>query len=91
MRELTKQQEAILHRAQMEGGTFRSSTAYAALADFVANLSESNEDSILAKVGSILRSLVELGLMVKSGPGEYNLTKEGFRVAQSLGGKYPVV
>jgi len=54
-------------------------------------LRESNEGSILASVGSVLRSLVELGLMAKSGPGEYQLTEEDFRVGQSLGGKYPIV
>ena len=52
-------------------------------------LRESNEGSILANVGSVLRSLVELGLMAKS--GEYQLTEEDFRVGQSLGGKYPIV
>jgi hypothetical protein len=44
---------------------------------------KSNEE-ILASVGSTLLSLVELGLMVKSRPGEYHLTEKGIRVAQSL-------
>jgi hypothetical protein len=88
-RELSKQQEAVLTRALIEGGTCLSTTAYAALVDLGGTLRESNAGSILASVGSTLQSLVELGLMVKSGPGEYHLTEEGFRVAQSLGGKYP--
>jgi hypothetical protein len=90
-RGLSKQQEAVLIRARMEGGTCLSTTAYAALADFGGTQRESNEGSILASVGSVLRSLVELGLMAKSGPGEYQLTEEDFRVGQSLGGKYPIV
>jgi hypothetical protein len=85
-RGLSKQQEPVLIRAQMEGGTCLSTTAYAALVDFGGT-----ESSILASVSSTLRSLVELGLMMKSGPGEYRLTEEGFRVGQSLGGTYPVV
>ncbi len=80
---LSKQQEAILVRAQTKRGICHSTTAYAALVDIGRTQKESNE-GILASVGSALRSLVELGLMVKSGPGEYHLTEEGFRVAQSL-------
>jgi len=90
-RGLSKPQEAILIRAQMNGGTCLSTTAYAALVDLGDTLKESNKDSILASVGDTLRSLVDLGLMVKSRPGEYRLTREGFRVAQGLGGRYPVV
>ena len=90
-RGLSKPQEAILIRAQMNGGTCLSTTAYAALVDLGDTLKESNRDSILASVGNTLRSLVDLGLMVKSRPGEYRLTPEGFRVAQGLGGRYPVV
>jgi hypothetical protein len=86
---LSKQQEAILTRAQTEGGTCRSTTAYAALVGIGGTLRESGEGSILASVSSTVQSLVELGLMVKRGPGEYHLTEEGVRVAQSLGGKYP--
>jgi hypothetical protein len=86
--ELSKQQEAVLTRAQIEGGTCRATTAYAALVEG-GTLRESNEGSILASASSTLQSLVELGLMVKSGPGEYHLTKEGSRVAQSLREKYP--
>jgi hypothetical protein len=91
-RELSKQQEAVLLRAQLKGGTCLSTTAYSALVDLGGTLRESNEDSILDSVGSTLQSLVELGLMVKSGPGKYHLTEEGFhaaRVAQSRGGRYP--
>jgi len=88
-RELSKQQEAVLIRAETEGGTCHSTAAYAALVDLGSTLTESNEESILDSVGSTLQSLVELGLMVKSKPGEYHLTEEGFRVAQSLGGRYP--
>jgi hypothetical protein len=80
---LSKQQEEILIRAQKKGGTCHSTTAYAALVDLGRTLKESNEE-ILTSVGSTLRSLVELGLMVKSGPGEYHLTEKGFRIAQSL-------
>jgi predicted transcriptional regulator len=87
--ELSKQQEAVLTRAQTEGGTCRSTTAYAALVELGSTLTESNEGSILDSVGSTMQSLVELGLMVQSGPGEYHLTEEGFRVAQSGGGRYP--
>ena len=86
---LSKQQEAVLTRAQFEGGSCLSTTAYAALVDLGGTLRESDEGSILASTGSILQSLVELGLMVKSGPGKYHLTVEGSRVAESLGGKYP--
>jgi len=88
--ELSKQQEAVLIRAQMEGGVCRSTTAYAALVNCGVTVNEKAEEVTLASVGSILRSLVERGLIVKSGPGEYHLTKEGFRVAQNLGG-YPFV
>jgi hypothetical protein len=86
---LSKQQEAVLTRAQLEGGTLLSTTAYAALVDLGGALRESDEVSILASAGSILQSLVELGLMVKSGPGKYHLTEEGSRVAENLGEKYP--
>ena len=86
-RELSKQQEAVLIRAQTEGGTCRSTTAYAALVELGSTLTESSEGSILDSVGSTMQSLVELGLMVKSGPGEYQLTEEGFRVAQSRRGR----
>jgi hypothetical protein len=91
-RELSKQQEAVLLRAQLKGGTCLSTTAYSALVDLGGTLSESNQGSILASVSSTLQSLVELGLMVKNGPGNYHLTEEGFhaaRVAQSRGGRYP--
>ena len=80
---LSKQQEEILIRAQKKGGTCPSTMAYAALVDLGRTLKESNEE-ILASVGSTLQSLVELGLMVKSAPGEYHLTERGFRVAHSL-------
>ncbi len=91
-RELNKQQEAVLLRAQLKGGTCLSTTAYSALVALGGTLSESNQSSILATVSSTLQSLVELGLMVRSGPGKYHLTEEGFhaaRVAQSRGGRYP--
>jgi hypothetical protein len=91
-RELSRQQETVLLRAQLKGGTCLSTTAYSALVDLGGTLRESNQGSILADVSSILQSLVELGLMVKSGPGKYHLTEEGFhtaRVAQSRGGRYP--
>jgi hypothetical protein len=91
MEPLSKQQEAVLTRAQIESGTLHSTTAYAALVDLGGVLRESGEESILATVGSTLQSLVKLGLLVKSGPGTYNLTEEGFRVAQNLGGGYPFV
>jgi hypothetical protein len=91
MEPLSKQQEAVLTRAQIESGTLHSTTAYAALVDLGGALRESGEESILATVGSTLQSLVKLGLLVKSGPGTYNLTEEGFRVAQNLGGGYPFV
>ena len=81
-RGLSKQQEAVLTRAQMEGGTCHSTMAYAALVDLGGALRESDresdEESILASVGSTLQSLVKLGLLVKSGPGTYNLTEEGW-------------
>jgi Mn-dependent DtxR family transcriptional regulator len=80
---LSKQQEHILIYTQKKGGTCHSTAAYAALVDLGRPLKQSNEE-ILASVGSTLRSLVELGLMVKSGPGEYHLTEKGFRLAQSL-------
>jgi hypothetical protein len=93
---LSKQQEVVLARALSEGGTCRSSAAYAALVDLGGTLAESDEQlveseakSILLNVGDILQSLVELGLMVKSGPGKYDLTKEGSRVAENLAEKYP--
>ena len=86
--ELSKQQQAVLIRAQMEGGTCRSTTAYAALVGLGSAVKESNEGSILASVGGTLGSLVQLGLMEKGGPGEYRLTEKGSRVAQGLGG-YP--
>jgi len=85
---LSKQQEAVLTRAQTEGGTCQSSTAYAALVELGRTLTESNEGSILDSVGSTMQSLVELGLMVQRGPGEYHLTDEGFRVARSRGERY---
>ena len=88
---LSKPQEAVLIRAQMNGGTCLSTTAYAALVDLGDTLREASEGSILANVGNTLQSLVDLGLMVKSRPGEYRLTQEGFRVARGLGGRYPVV
>lgn len=84
---LSKQQEAVLTRAQIEGGICRSTTAYAALVDLAGTVTESNEGSILASASTILQSRVELGLMVRSGPGEYHLTEEGSRVAQGLGEK----
>ncbi len=86
---LSKQQEAVLTRAQIEGGSCLSTTAYAALVDLGGTLRESDEGSILASASSILQSLVELGLMVKTGPGTYQLTEEGSRVAEMLGEKYP--
>jgi hypothetical protein len=86
---LSKQQEAVLARALSEGGTCRSTTAYAALIDLGGTLKESEQKSILGSTGSVLQSLVELGLMVKRGPGEYDLTKEGSRLADNLAGKYP--
>jgi hypothetical protein len=90
-RGLSKPQEAVLIRAQMNGGTCVATAAYAALVDLGDTLKESGEGSILARVGNTLQSLVDLGLMVKSRPGEYRLTPEGFRVAQGLGARYPVV
>jgi hypothetical protein len=80
---LSKQQQEILIRAQKKGGTCPATTAYAALLDLAVTKKESNEQ-ILASVGGILLSLVELGLMVKSRPGEYHLTQKGIQVAQSL-------
>src|SRR5215469_3541227 len=73
---LSKQQEAVLARALSNGGTCRSTTANAAL----VHLGESHKDSALI-TGDVLQSLVELGLMVKSGPGKYDLTHEGSRLA----------
>lgn len=90
-RNLNQPQEAILIRAQSKGGICLSTTAYAALVDLGDSLKESNEGSILATVGLTLQSLVELGLMVKSRPGEYRLTGEGFRVAENLSRKFPFV
>jgi len=85
---LSKQQEAVLARALSNGGTCRSTTAYAALVD----LGESDKESILISTGGVLQSLVELGLMVKSGPGKYHLTHEGSRLAsQNLAKKHPFV
>ena len=80
---LSKEQQEILIRAQKKGGTCLSTSVYAALLDLAFAEKKSNEE-ILASVGSILLSLVELGLMVKSQPGEYHLTEKGIRVAQSL-------
>src|SRR5262244_695589 len=80
---LSKQQAEILIRAQKKGGTCTSATAYAALVDLGRTRKESNEE-ILGSVGSTLQSLMELGLMVKSAPGEYHLTDRGFRVAHTL-------
>jgi hypothetical protein len=88
-RELSKQQEAVLTRAQREGGTSLSTTAYAALVELGGILRESEDASILTSVSSTLQSLVDLGLMVRNRPGKYQLTEEGSRVAQSLGEKYP--
>lgn len=88
-RGLSKQQEAVLTRAQIEGGTCLSTTAYAPLVELGGTLGESEGASILTGVSSTLQSLLDLGLMVKSGHGKYQLTEEGFRVAQSLGEKYP--
>jgi hypothetical protein len=47
-------------------------------------LAESEAESILLRTGNVLQSLVELGLMLKSGPGKYDLTEEGSRVAEDL-------
>jgi len=74
---LSKQQKAVLARALSDGGTCRSTAAYAALVD----LGESHKESALMSTGDVLQSLVELGLMVKSGPGKYHLTHEGSRLA----------
>ena len=79
--DLSKQQEAVLTRAQTEGGDFSSTSAYAALIDLVGSLRESVTPG---SASSILQSLVELGLMVKSAPGKYRLTEEGSRVAESF-------
>jgi len=85
---LSKQQEAVLARALSHGGTCRSTTAYAALVD----LGESHKESALMNTGDVLQSLVELGLMVKSGPGKYDLTHEGSRLAaQHHAKKHPFV
>jgi len=81
---LSKQQEAVLARALIEGGTSHSTTAYAALIKLGGTRTESDEESILDSTGRVLQSLVELGLMVKSGPGKYDLTEEGSRIADNL-------
>jgi len=81
---LSKQQEEILTRALSEGGTCNSAAAYAALVDSGSILAESEAESILLRTGNVLQSLVELGLMLKSGPGKYDLTEEGSRVAEDL-------
>jgi hypothetical protein len=81
---LSKQQEAVLIRAVSKGGTCPLTAAYAALVDLGGTRTQTDYESILISTGSILQSLVELGLMVKSGPGKYDLTEEGSRVA----GKY---
>jgi hypothetical protein len=86
---LSKQQEAVLARALSEGGTCRSTTAYAALIDLGGTLTGTEEESILDSISNVLQSLVELGLMVKSGPGKYDLTEDGSRVANNLAEKYP--
>ena len=87
---LSKQQEAVLTRALIEGGTCPSTKAYAVLVNLGGTPEAgSNESSILASVGSTLQSLVELGLMAKRGSGEYYLTEEGFRVAENRGEKSP--
>jgi len=83
-RELTKEQQAVLTRAHMKGGTCFSSTAYEALAGLGRTRKESNEDSILENIVGTLQSLVELGLMEKIAPGKYQLAKEGNRIAESL-------
>lgn len=84
----SKQQEAVLARALSNGGTCRSTAAYAALVD----LGESDTESILISTGNVLQSLVELGLMAKSGPGTYHLTGEGSRLAQEhLAKEFPFV
>jgi len=88
---LRKQQEVVLACALREGGTCNSADAYAALVDLRGipaksddELEESEAESILLSTGNVLQSLVELGLMVKSGPGKYDLTEEGSRVAENL-------
>jgi hypothetical protein len=86
---LSKQQEVVLARAVSGGGTCNSTAAYAALVDLGSTLAESGAESILHSVGNVLQSLVELGLMVKSGPGKYDLTEDGSRVADNLARKYP--
>jgi hypothetical protein len=84
---LSRQQEAVLTRALSKGGTCHLTAAYAALVDLGGSRTQSDHESILISAGNVLQSLVELGLMVKSGPGKYYLTEEGSRVAE----KYPVV
>jgi hypothetical protein len=86
---LSKQQEVVLARALSGGGTCNSTGAYAALVDLGGTPAESGTESILHSVGDLLQSLIELGLMVKSGPGKYDLTKEGSRVAENVLRKYP--
>jgi predicted transcriptional regulator len=88
---LSKQQQAILVRAQRNGGTCRSTTAFAALVDLASAQNESDESPILVQVSNTLASLVELRLMAKSGPGEYHLTEQGFQVAHRLGERFPAV
>lgn len=90
-RTLSKQQQAILICAQRNGGTCRSTTAYAALVELASAQKESDENPILVQVSNTLGSLVGLGLMTKSGPGEYHLTEQGFQAAHRLGEKFPVV
>jgi hypothetical protein len=87
--DLSKQQGAVLTRTLSEGGTCRSTAAYAALVEIGGPVVESEESSMLAKASSILQSLVELGFMVKSKPGEYHLTEEGSRVAEHFRAGYP--
>jgi len=88
---LSKQQEAVLTRALSKGGTCHLTAAFAALVDLGGTRTQSNHESILISTGSVMQSLVELGLMVKSGPGKYDLTEEGSRVADNLAEKYPFV
>jgi hypothetical protein len=88
---LNKQQKAVLARALTEGGTCHSTSAYAALIDLGGTLTESKEESILDSTGSVLQSLVDLGLMVKSGPGKYDLAEEGTRIADNLAKEEPFV
>ena len=81
--DISKQQEAVLTRALTEGGTCRSTTAYAALV-CLGPVTVSEAESLLSKAISVLKSLAELGLMVNSSPGEYHLTQNGSRVAEDL-------